>query len=77
MNGRVGQTITKIDQLIEDIRGATSDEEAKAIFEELQLEMWDYLPIIKFGDKMFLYGMGKDVEGFQDVVGMALWNVKK
>lgn len=67
----------KIDDLIEEIRGAASEEEAKAIFEKLQLEMWEYLPIIKFGDKKFLYAMNKDVEGFQDVVGMALWNVKK
>lgn len=67
----------KIDQLIEDIRASSTQEEAKSIYEELQLEIWDYLPILKLGDKNFLYAVNKNVEGFQDVIGMVLWNVKK
>lgn len=67
----------EIDSLLAEIRGAASQEEAKAVYEKLQAEVWNSLPILKFGDKNFFYATSKDVEGFKDVIGMVLWNVKK
>lgn len=66
-----------IDRILDEIRGATSDEEAKAKAAELQKVIWEYVPVLKFGDKNFFYAVSKDIEGFQDVIGMMLWNVKK
>lgn len=68
---------SEIDQLIEEIRTSSSEEEAKAKSEELQLEAWDYMSVLKLGDKNFLYAVSEDVEGFQDFIGMNLWNVEK
>lgn len=67
----------EIDQLIEDIRASGSEEEALEIYEQLQIEAWNYLPVLKLGDKNFLYAVNNNIEGFQDVIGMALWNVTK
>lgn len=66
-----------IDRLVEKVRTAASQEEASSIHEELQLEVWNYLPAIKFGDKNFLYAVSDKIEGFQDLNGLGkmLWNV--
>jgi len=63
--------------LLDEIRASTSDEEAKAKYEELQLEVWNYLPVLKFGDKNFFFAVADHVQGFQDVIGLMLWNVEK
>lgn len=67
----------EIDRLVEEIRAAKSQEEASKLHEELQLEVWQYLPAIKFGDKNFLYAVSDKVEGFRDLNGLGriLWNV--
>jgi len=67
----------EIDHLLDEIRASTSDEEAKAKYEELQLEVWNYLPVLKFGDKNFFFAVADHVQGFQDVIGLMLWNVEK
>ncbi|MFB4167334.1 ABC transporter substrate-binding protein [Virgibacillus sp. JSM 102003] len=77
-NGWAGWTDSpKIDRLLDEIRGASSKEEAKAKNEELQLAAWEYLPVLKIGDKNFLYAVSKDVKGFKDIIGMNFWNVEK
>ena len=67
----------EIDRILDEIRSSTTQEEAMELNAELQEEFWSYLPGIKFGDKNFLYAISEDVEGFQDINGVMLWNVKK
>lgn len=69
----------EIDRLVEEIRVAETQEEASALYDELQAEVWNYLPAIKFGDKNFFYAVSDRVEGFKDLMGMGkiLWNVEK
>src|SRR5699024_5855030 len=38
----------KIDSLVEEIKASNSKEEASELFEELQEELWDYVPFIPF-----------------------------
>lgn len=67
----------EIDRLLDEIRAASSQEEAKAVYETLQEEHWTSVPAIKFGDKNTLVAMSNDVKGFQNINGMILWNVTK
>ncbi|WP_126425248.1 ABC transporter substrate-binding protein [Brevibacillus marinus] len=65
----------EIDGLIQNIKTAQSQEEAKKYAELLQKEMWQYLPILKVGDERHITVMRKGVEGFETLAGPILWNV--
>ncbi|RWR07497.1 ABC transporter substrate-binding protein [Siminovitchia fortis] len=67
----------EIDQLLDQLMVAPSDEEAKEIFGKLQDETWNYLPAIKFGDYDRVTAIRTNVEGFEWFQGPSFWNTTK
>jgi peptide/nickel transport system substrate-binding protein len=67
----------EIDQLLEDITRQSSFEEAYPYVEELQQEVWNYLPVTKVGNQQELVAVSSDVDGYSDLIGPILWNVSK
>lgn len=65
----------EIDRLLEEVNYATSQEEARAFTAELQEEIWDYLPLIKPGNRSIITSINNRVEGFNNFHGPILWNV--
>lgn len=67
----------KIDELIDGIVNAADQKEAQVLAEALQGEVWDYLPIVKLGNKQDVMSMRSNIHGFDDLIGgPILWNVK-
>jgi peptide/nickel transport system substrate-binding protein len=66
----------KINGLLQEIRTATSQEDAKVLWDELQGYAWEYLPIIKIADYTTLVGYSNKVEGVTFFDGPVLWNTK-
>lgn len=64
----------KIEALLEEIRAATSEEEAQQLWEELQAYSWEYLPIIKIADYTWLSASTDKVDGLTFFYGPILWN---
>lgn len=67
----------KIDQLLNQITEAKDFEEAKPLIDELQLEVWEYLPIIKVGNHQDLVAVSDKVSGYSNLIGPILWNISK
>lgn len=67
----------EIDNLLDRLMVAPSDEEAKEVFGTLQKESWEYLPAIKFGDYDAIASTRSNVENFEWFHGPVLWNVTK
>jgi peptide/nickel transport system substrate-binding protein len=67
----------KIDQLLDQINTAPSQKESKQYFEELQKEFYDYLPMIKFGNKTTITTTRSNIKGMGFLQGITLWNVQK
>ncbi|MCS0542728.1 ABC transporter substrate-binding protein, partial [Aeromonas veronii] len=67
----------KIDQLLVDIKSASSFEDAKPLIDELQTEVWNYLPVSKVGNIQDLVAVSDDVKGYKNLIGPILWNVSK
>lgn len=65
----------EIDRIIDEIQATTSQEEALKLTAELQEEMWDYLPIIKPGNKKDVMALRTEISGFDTLVGPILWNI--
>lgn len=66
----------KIEDLINRIKNATSDEVAKELWGELQNYSWEFLPIIKIADYTWLSASSDKVEGLSFFYGPILWNTK-
>jgi len=66
-----------IDDLLNKINTASSQEEAKQHFEALQEEFYEYLPMVKFGNKTTITTVRSNVEGMDFLQGIILWNVDK
>lgn len=64
-----------IDRLIDEINAASNQEEARKLAAEFQEVVWDYLPIIKVGNKKDVTSLRKEVEGFEILMGPILWNI--
>lgn len=67
----------KIDQLLGDIVETDSKDKAKALYADLQKEMWDYLPIINLGKNSRVSGYSEKLKGYQNMLGPNFWNVSK
>lgn len=67
----------KMDELLEKINAATSQDEAKKYFAELQEEFYQYLPIIKFGNKTTITTTRSNIKDMGFLQGIILWNVEK
>lgn len=73
--------VAEDEQLISGMKGiemAETEEEARAVWEELQEYIWtDFLPATKLGSYSHLYVLAEDVEGFVYSNGSIYWNVSK
>ncbi|MBM7714062.1 peptide/nickel transport system substrate-binding protein [Bacillus thermophilus] len=67
----------EIDELLDQINRSASQEEAKKYFAQLQEEFYQYLPIIKFGNKTTITATRSNIEGMGFLQGIILWNVEK
>lgn len=65
----------EIDQYIDAIQASSSQEEARDIMNDLQEEFWNYLPILKIGNKMDVTSIRTEVEGYDTLVGPIFWNI--
>ncbi|WP_193745064.1 hypothetical protein [Geomicrobium sp. JCM 19038] len=43
-------------------------------YEDLQEEIWTYLPLIRFGDKTTITTVRENVDGYDFQQGLILWN---
>ncbi|RFU67509.1 ABC transporter substrate-binding protein [Peribacillus saganii] len=64
----------KSEDLIKQLRGSTSQEDAKKLWDELQAYSWEFLPIIKIADYSRITASSKKVEGLKLLDGPILWN---
>jgi peptide/nickel transport system substrate-binding protein len=77
-NGYPGWTNSpEIDALLEEITQQESFEDARPLIDELQAEVWDYLPITKVGNHVDLVAIRDNVHGYDDLIGPIFWNVGK
>ncbi|WP_088032224.1 ABC transporter substrate-binding protein [Evansella clarkii] len=63
------------DELLDEIKLAQDQEEAKEIYEELQQELWEDLPVINVGKSLRVSAYGDHVKGYTDFMGPNFWNV--
>ncbi|MBM7634735.1 ABC transporter substrate-binding protein [Geomicrobium sediminis] len=64
----------EIDQHVDNIRTAVDQDEAMRYYEDLQEEIWTYLPLIRFGDKTTITTVRENVDGYDFQQGLILWN---
>lgn len=67
----------EIDRLLIEITEQSSFEDARPLVDELQQEVWDYLPVAKVGNQQDLVAISDKVSGYSDLIGPILWNVSK
>ena len=56
------------------MNSATTLDDAKAAWEDLQAYSWEYLPLINAGHYIANYAWNSDVEGLNDYSGLYFWN---
>ncbi|MFC6332623.1 ABC transporter substrate-binding protein [Paenibacillus septentrionalis] len=66
-----------IDELLDNIRQSTNQEDSKKWFEEIQQEFWNTVPVYKIGDKYTMTAAHKNVQGFTYFEGPVFWNAQK
>lgn len=66
----------EIDALLEKIAKASSQEEARKYYSDLMVEFYDYVPIIKFGNKTTVTAYNSSIEGYDFLQGIILWNMR-
>lgn len=77
-NGYAGWTNSpEIDALLDEIVLTSDFEEARPLIDELQAEVWEYLPITKVGNQTDLVAVRENIDGFNDLIGPIFWNVSK
>jgi peptide/nickel transport system substrate-binding protein len=67
----------EIDRLLDEITEQESFEDAEPFVDELQAEVWEYLPVLKVGNQQGLVAVSDKVSGYSDLIGPILWNVSK
>ncbi|WP_368652634.1 ABC transporter substrate-binding protein [Ornithinibacillus sp. 4-3] len=71
-----GMDDSYVEETMAAIEGAPTIEEAKELWDELQLYAWEELvPIVHFGGYHSLYGHTKNVKGITNNTGPIFWNV--
>ncbi len=65
------------DELLDELAAAPTQEEAKEIFDAIQAESWEYLPIIKYGEYIRGQAMRKNISNFRFFHSPIFWNVEK
>lgn len=71
-----GPVDEKTTELLNAIRTAESQEEAKEHWDELQEHSWQFLPYIKIGDYTDINAISNSLEGYSYFEGPVLWNTK-
>lgn len=64
-------------ELSDKILYANSLEEAQSYKDNFHEAFWDYLPIIKPGNKSEIIAMRKNIDGLQYITGPIVWNITK
>lgn len=66
-----------VNDMMEQIRFASTDEEAVELWDKLQLYAWkEHLPVINLGGLSKLYAVSEEVNGFEvTLAGTTYWNV--
>lgn len=68
----------EVDQKLLEIETASTLEEAQALWDDLQLLLWEEIqPIAHIGGYSSLYGFSKKLEGITATTGPIFWNVTK
>src|SRR5699024_7577484 len=67
----------EIDELIDEINASTTEEEAFASYEKLQEAFYDYVPIVKFGNKTTITTSRANIENVGFLHGLFFWNTEK
>ncbi|GAK08453.1 LOW QUALITY PROTEIN: dipeptide-binding ABC transporter, periplasmic substrate-binding component [Geomicrobium sp. JCM 19038] len=67
----------EIDEALKNITQASTIEDAQPYVDDLQLAVWDYLPISKIGNKQNFVAHRESIENYRDLIGPILWNVTK
>ena len=67
----------ELDNLLDELVVAPTDEEAKEVFTRLQAKTWEELPAIKYGEYNRVTVTHGDLEGFKFFHGPVIWNVEK
>jgi peptide/nickel transport system substrate-binding protein len=66
-----------ISTALQDINASTNEDEAAAASAELQAAYFEYLPIIKYGDKKTITALRADVKGYDFQTGDIFWNATR
>ena len=64
----------EIDKLLKEIDEQESQEDAKALYEELQQITWEDLPVINIGKNSRVSAYSEDLEGYTSQLGPIFWN---
>lgn len=65
----------EIDQKLDEIKAAKTQDEAKALYSELQEIMWQDLPIVNLGKNSRVSGHSDELQGYKNLQGPIFWNV--
>lgn len=66
-----------LDNYLDAIQASESQEEAKENFDKLQETYYDYVPIIKFGNKTTVTSTRSNIDQMGFLHGVIFWNVEK
>ena len=64
----------EIDRYLDAIRAAKTQEEATALFKELQAIIWQDLPVINIGMTYFISSYTEKLKGYDEFMGPIFWN---
>lgn len=67
----------KLIELSDNILYAGTQEDAQQYKDEFHEAFWDYLPIIKPGNKTDIVSHRSNIEGLQYITGPIAWNITK
>lgn len=75
--GSYGFSDAKIDELLDQIIAGGTNEERLAIWEQLQAQIWETLPFVKFGDYLAMDAIRSDLSGYQPFYVARFWLISE
>nr|WP_265181794.1 ABC transporter substrate-binding protein [Geomicrobium sp. JCM 19055] len=64
----------ELDILLDEIKAQPTQEEAFEVFEELQVQFYEDMPMLNIGKSSGLSAIRSNVHNFEDLVGPVIWN---
>ncbi|MBM7632827.1 ABC transporter substrate-binding protein [Geomicrobium sediminis] len=64
----------ELDRLLDEIKEQPTQEEAFEVFEELQVQFYEDMPMLNIGKSSGLTGVRSNVHNYEDLIGPILWN---